>query len=210
MNYIWINPVVKAMYFYTIENLIEELGSKGYIVVEPPSQVEIVRSKFKNVCIKEDKIVMDTRCPAAIEYIEERIKNINFYIPEIEPILIHSARVLYDLYIKNDKNNRLLITTPCSSLKDMGNFIFKSEGKVEVLFKTWNDICDELNIKKEEKCDKSPIPLGFFRDLNLKVLEVSGKEQVLGAFENTIKNNENIDLVEMLLCEGGCNAGDGV
>lgn len=179
MNYIWINPVVNAMYFYTIENLIEELGNKGYIVVEPPSQVEIVRSKFKNVCIKEDKIVMDTRCPAAIEYIEERIKNINFYIPEIEPILIHSARVLYDLYIKNDKNNRLLITTPCSSLKDMGNFIFKSEGKVEVLFKTWNDICDELNIKKEEKCDKSPIPLGFFRDLNLKVLEVSGKEQVL-------------------------------
>lgn len=210
MNYIWINPVVKAMYFYKLEKLIKELEDKGYKVVEPPSQVELVKNKFKNSCMKEEKVVLDTRCPAAIEYIEEKVKNRGFFIPKIEPILIHSARALYDIYIKNNKDNTLFITTPCSSLKDMGNSIFKEEKKSRSIFKTWNDICRELDIQKEEKCSRSPIPLGFFRDLNLKVLEVSGQQEVLEAVTNAVENNEDIDLVEILLCEGGCNKGDGV
>lgn len=210
MNYIWINPVVKAMYFDKLEDLVRELENKGYKVVEPPSQVEIVKDKFKHTCIKEGKVVLDTRCPAAIEYIKGNLKNDDFYIPNIEPILIHSARVLYNIYIRDKKENTLIITTPCSSLKNMGNYIFKEEKKCGVVFKTWNDICKKLNIEKEDKCSVSPIPLGFFRNLNLKVLEVSGQQKVLKAVKNAVDSNEETDLVEILLCEGGCNAGDGV
>ncbi|MBU5485731.1 hypothetical protein KQI86_15530 [Clostridium sp. MSJ-11] len=211
MNYIWINPVVKSMYGIKFENLLQELKRKDYEVVEPPSQIDVVKNKFKTLCSeKEDKIILDTRCPAAIEYIEDKINHSKFCIPKIEPILIHTARSLYDLYIKGDENNRLFITTPCNCLKDMGNNIFKKEGKTGVVFETWNDICENLHIKKEDRCSESPIPLGFFRDLNLDVLELSGEEEILKEVENIEKTKEKVNLIEMLLCEGGCNRGDGV
>ncbi|WP_315119153.1 hypothetical protein [uncultured Clostridium sp.] len=211
INYIWINPVVKSMYGIKFEYLLQELKRKDYEVVEPPSQIEVVKNKFKTLCSeKEDKIILDTRCPAAIEYIENKINHSKFYIPKIEPILIHTARALYDLHIKNDESNRLFITTPCDCLKNMGNRIFEEEGKKRVIFKTWNDICESLHIKNEDRCSESPIPLGFFKDLNLDVLEVSGEEEILRGVENANKTKEKVDLIEMLLCEGGCNRGDGV
>ncbi len=66
-------------------------------------------------------------------------------------------------------------------------------------------MCDKLNIEVASKCNLSPIPLGFFRDISENVLEISGENK----FNESFLKKE-YDVIEMLYCLGGCNNGDGV
>ncbi|MCY6371470.1 hypothetical protein [Clostridium ganghwense] len=210
-NYIWINPVVEQMYKNNLKQLINELNIKGYKVVKGSCQQKKVKNKFMSLCKKIDNhIILDTRCPAAVDYIKQNIELDGIHIPQIEPILIHAARELFDLYIKKDERATLTITTPCESLKELGKNIFKQEGKDRIFFKTWNEMCETFNIEKVEKCLESPIPLGFFKELGQNVLELSGKKEMIEGVTRVINNEVNARLIEMLLCKEGCNNGDGV
>lgn len=210
-NYILINPVAEQMHKNNLKQVINELNFNGYEIVTCSCQQKKVKNKFMNECKKIDnKIILDTRCPEAIDYIKDNIELDELHIPQIEPILMHVSRILYDKHIKNNKGTTLTITTPCEALKKLGKNIFKQEGMDRIFFKTWNEICEMHNITKEKKCLESPIPLGFFRELDIDILEVGEKKQVLGAITKVKSKEINAKLIEMLLCKGGCNNGDGV
>lgn len=203
LNYIWMNPVVEKMYEKDLDCLKDNLNKKGFHVVSAEGQLTKVKDKFKTEIINSKKTVLDTRCPVAIDYAIKDINIDKYNIPNIEPILIHTARYLYDFYIKDTKKDKLIITTPCKALKELGEKIFKDKPGIE--FCTWLEICKKLNIEVASRCSLSPIPLGFFRDISDNVLEISGENKFNESFLN-----EEYDVIEMLYCLGGCNNGDGV
>ncbi|GAA0746959.1 hypothetical protein GCM10008906_35270 [Clostridium oceanicum] len=205
MNYIWINPVVEKMYKKNLDNIKNKLNKNGFKVISASGQIQIVKNKFKNIILTSKNTVLDTRCPTAINHINKN-KNINkniYTVPKIEPILIHTAKYLYDIHIKDSKENNLIITTPCKALKELGTNVFKD--KQGIKFFTWLEICNMFNIQRVSKCKSSPIPLGFFRDISENVLEISGEDKFNESFLQ-----KGYDIIEMLYCSGGCNNGDGI
>ncbi len=86
-------------------------------VVSAGGQLEQVKNKFKTEIMNSKKTVLDTRCPVAVDYANKNIDKDKYNIPKIEPILIHTARYLYEFYIKDIKKDKLIITTPCKSFK---------------------------------------------------------------------------------------------
>ncbi|MDU4599943.1 MAG: hypothetical protein E6Y49_18630, partial [Clostridium sporogenes] len=120
MNYIWMNPVVEKMYKKDLDSLKDNLNKKGFQVVSADGQLEQVKDKFKTEIMNSKKTVLDTRCPVAVDYVINNINKDKYNIPKIEPILIHTARYLYEFYIKDIKKDRLIITTPCKALKELG------------------------------------------------------------------------------------------
>jgi len=203
LNYIWINPVVEKMYKKDLDSLKNNLRKKGFQVVSAGGQLEQVKNKFRDEIMNSKNTVLDTRCPVAVDYANKNIDKDKYNIPKIEPILIHTARYLYEFYIKDIKKDKLIITTPCKALKKLGEDIFKN--KLGIEFYTWLEVCDKLNIEVASKCNLSPIPLGFFRDISENVLEISGENKFNESFLK-----EEYDVIEMLYCLGGCNNGDGV
>lgn len=202
MKYIWINPVVEKMYNNSLENIKKVFKNKGVIVLSCDGKLEETKEMFKKEIDTSNKTILDTRCPLALDYAKKVVLKSKYKIPSIEPILIHTARYLYDTYIE-DTNNEIVITTPCKALKDLGNKLFQNKNRIT--FFTWIDVCHLFNISLVKKCDTSPIPLGFFRDISNNILEISGKNSFK---EDFIK--QEYDVVEMLYCLGGCNNGDGV
>lgn len=199
MKYIWINPVVEKMYGDALKHIFK---NKDINILSCSGQIEKVKDKFKREINNSNKTILDTRCPLALDCAKQVIPKNKYKIPLIEPIVIHTARYLYDTYIKG-KSNEIIITTPCKPLKDMGNKLFKDN--YGITFFTWLEVCKLFNIPSVKKCDVSPVPLGFFRDISKNVLEKSGQDNFRKDFID-----KKYDVVEMLYCLGGCNNGDGV
>lgn len=208
-NYILINPVASVMYKEHIGEIHTKLQNHKFKIVEPRCQQSVVKEKYKKYCDGCDDTVLDNRCPAAIEFIYQKIELDGVVVPKIEPILIHTARDLYKEYLLKNKNASLTITTPCESLKILGKEIFKKEHKSRIYFKTWNEICDMLNIERVAKRTTTPIPMGFFKNLEIPISELSGALEI----EKNLKSEILIKkpkLVEILYCKDGCHNGDGV
>ncbi|MFD3156864.1 hypothetical protein ACFIJ5_08400 [Haloimpatiens sp. FM7330] len=203
MHYIWINPVVEKMYKNDLDNLKNNLTEKGFIIVSTNGQIQKVKNKFKNIILNSEKPVLDTRCPMAVDYVNKNIDTSKYNIPKIEPILIHTARDLYNSHVKDLEKDDLIITTPCKALKQLGKDIFKNKQGIE--FYTWLEFCSIFGIPTASKCNLSPIPLGFFRDISENILEISGENKFNECF-----SQDSYDIIEMLYCSGGCNNGDGV
>lgn len=124
-------------------------------------------------------------------------------MPDIEPILIHCAR---EISSRRDlKDGKKLITTPCQSLADRGNTL-KLEG---TRFLTWNRLVEELGGRPAgRRLKASPIPPGFFDQLNLETVSITGKETM----EEYVRGGRwrEVGLMELLYCDEGCHNGDGV
>jgi len=158
--------------------------------------------------------VIDMRCPKTKQLLDEMGVTAEFTVPTIEPILIHCAR---EISAREDlQGEEKIITTPCQALADMGNAI----GLPDTSFIPWNRFLKTLSdqsgrdeeILAIRQLKESPIPLGFFEDLELKTVSLTGEEEIREYFQ-TQKSNEmakNIELVEMLFCQCGCHNGDGL
>ena len=124
------------------------------------------------------------------------------------PILLMCARELYVQFVQSDPfGANLTMVTPCQALAESGNRQFGSR----VRFVTWKSFCREQELVcSMNRVAASPIPPGFFRFAEYRVLEGSGPERVRQLLSWSLDRNKQADLVELLYCEGGCHNGDGM
>ena len=204
MTYIFINPVVDSMYIK--KELDELLLRNGYTrVAVKEDWHKIVKEKYNKALKLTGKTILDRRCPLAIDTITEYISDNDTFIPEIDPILIHCGIEIANM--EDLRGHQKIITTPCESLASYGN----SKNLKDTTFISWKEFIKHLNKSEDvkvKKLDSSPIPPGYFNNLDAKISSLSGKENIISYFKN-ILHKEN-DLVEMLYCNNGCNNGDGV
>ena len=204
MTYIFINPVVDSMYIK--KELDELLLRNGYTrVAVKEDWHKIVKEKYNKALKLTGKTILDRRCPLAIDTITEYISDNDTFIPEIDPILIHCGIEIANM--EDLRGHQKIITTPCESLASYGN----SKNLKDTTFISWKEFIKHLNKGEEanvKKLDSSPIPPGYFNNLDAKISSLSGKENIISYFKNNL-HKEN-DLVEMLYCSNGCNNGDGV
>ena len=204
MAYIFINPVVGNM--YKKEELDELLLNNGYSRIEVETDWhKIVKEKYNETLKSTEKILLDQRCPLAIDTISEYISDEDTLIPQIDPILIHCG---IELANREDlKGKKKVITTPCESLATYGN----KKNLEDTTFISWKEFVKKLNSHDKsmvKMLDESPIPPGYFNSLEAKVSSLSGEENIVSYFKNNLHKKD--DLVEMLYCTNGCNNGDGV
>lgn len=202
MKYILINPVVQKMYdSLELTNTLLNIGYTQVFCKE--NWPEIVKNKYKINIEKTSKTTIDARCPLARDLALKADKTGDIIVPEIEPILISSAR---EISQRSDlKGKQKVVVTPCDSLSDMGNSLKMSD----TTFYSWSEFCKIHNINLAYKKDViTPIPLGYFNDLAIKQKSFSGHENIENYF--SCNTREKQDLIELLYCKDGCHNGDGV
>ena len=201
MAYIWINPVTESM--YEPKKLTDFLQKHGYKQVKVTGDwLNVVKEKYRIAVGEAMTAVIDMRCPKTKQLLDEMGVTAEFTVPTIEPILIHCAR---EISAREDlQGEEKIITTPCQALVDMGNAL----GLPDTSFIPWNRFLKTLSdqsgrdeeILAIRQLKESPIPLGFFEDLELKTVSLTGEEEIREYFQ-TQKSNEmakNFDLVEIL------------
>lgn len=207
-KYIWINPVAIKMYGDKLQAIEDGLIRNGYEIVSCDSQMDYVRNQYIEYGITVDETVLDCRCPETIKLLEKNNLLEGYKIPDIEPILVRTSRVLYENHVKNE-DDLLIITTPCSELRDFAQDRLK--GNKGIKFLTWKEFIEDEGMKSLGKIDKSPIPLGFFENYFDKVLELSDEKRILADFKILKEaKGKKYNIIEMLYCDGGCNSGNGL
>ena len=202
MRYIWINPVVDRMYDRSCLHLL--LQKHGYLRVEcRENWGQRVLKEYKRLAESSQVPVADVRCPKVWKLLEERYKGNGILIPAIEPILMHCARVIAGR--EELKGKAKVITTPCEILADIGN-----KAKLpETRFVSWKQFLLELGERLEsEKLESSPIPPGFFQNLQCLVVSITGEDEVCSYLKNGDYGAAR--MIELLWCRDGCHHGDGV
>ena len=207
IKYVFINPVVDRMYNKSqLDNL---LIQNNFIRIGVDKDYHsIVKKKYSDLAYsKNSGVILDKRCPLAVETIKQYISYEKILEHNIHPILIHCAIEIAQR--KDLVDNEKFITTPCKSLADYGNNLKLDK----IFFVPWNEFLNNYlknskNGIESIKLDKSPIPLGYFDDIEVNIKSISGKYDLEYYFKNNLYEKHNI--VEMLYCCGGCNNGDGV
>lgn len=204
MTDIWINPVTAAMYEpKQLNAFLQKHGYRQY--VSTTDWAETVRRKYKVLVDKVSGTVMDMRCPKikALLDIHGMKNDDDIIIPDIHPILIHYAKeASLKAYMEQKE---IVITTPCQPLADMGNDM-KLFG---IRFIAWNRFLMEIGEEPDRKIIKeSPIPPGFFDNLNVKTVSVSGEDEIREYLTHFTSRQDR--LAELLYCPNGCHNGDGI
>lgn len=202
MTYIWINPVTEGMYEPDVLN--KFLRQHGYKRFKTSTDwLTIVKEKYRLAVKEASHTVMDMRCPKIKELLDELDISATVTIPEIAPILIHCGQEGSGREDLLDEEK--IITTPCQALADMGNAL----GLKDTWFVPWNRFLETIGDEPMGKPPKeSPIPPGFFDDLGLKTVSITGEEEIRNYFKKYEPDEEQ--LVEMLFCKEGCHNGDGI
>lgn len=202
MAYIWINPVTESMYEPDVLN--EFLREHGYERFYTSGDwLTIVREKYRLAVKEAGHPVVDVRCPKIKELLDELENTSKITIPEIHPILIHCGQEGSEREDLSDDEK--IITTPCQALADMGNAL----GLKDTCFVPWNQFLKSLGSEPIGTAAKeSPIPPGFFDELGIKTISVTGEEEIRAYFKQGVPND--VQLVELLFCKEGCHNGDGI
>ena len=202
MAFIWINPVADRMYEPEVLN--EFLSRHGYRRFDIATDwLSIVKEKYREAVRESSKPVMDMRCPKAAEILEELGIASRVTLPRIHPILIHCGQEGSER--EDLREETKIITTPCQSLADLGNGL----GLKDTYFIPWNRFLEKVG--SAPPCslpESSPIPPGFFKELNVKTVSLTGEEEIRSYFEKY--KPDEVQLVEMLYCKEGCHNGDGI
>jgi hypothetical protein len=208
-KYIWLNPIVEAMLHETGNVAGRVLEEKGYSIIScisgAPRIHEAYRYYVKNAV---NKPVIDARCPKITALIEKRYPQLEGNIAPIPPILIACTEELYKKYIEPDSEAATLtVIAPCSWLVGKGISVWGAK----VRFHTWREFSCENGLGEYPQLQVSPVPPGFFKGLNLQVLEANGSQSAETLLELAYTGllPQGTSLLELLYCEGGCHRGDG-
>ena len=86
---VWLNPVVKSI--YELAALKKSLQDKGFSVMEcEKDHANSVKNAYKN-SLAQKKLIFDSRCPRAVNFIRANFKEQAALISNLNPILIESA-----------------------------------------------------------------------------------------------------------------------
>ncbi|MDO5045665.1 hypothetical protein [Campylobacter sp.] len=199
---VWLNPVVKSIYGF--KALKELLQDRGFIITEcKQDHVKNVKTAYKNE-LKFKNLILDSRCPRAVNFLRSNFKEHSDQISKLNPILIESA---LELSANLNHDEHLFITTPCEDLAGLGREL----NLAQTTFLTWKDFkeLNEINLSAN-KINLSPIPVGFFENLGVKTISLSSKEKIQEAFSYKFSELKNYQIIELLHCENGCHNGDGL
>lgn len=201
-KFLWINPVASEM--YASPTVRSQLMKNGFELVScVQDHIAYVKGKYRLSIEKSLRCVADMRCPMAVSYIKEQYTDSHLEYPDIEPILIHCAR---ELQKRLEGKGDLYITTPCASLRDLGN----SLELAGVKFYTWNEFAKQQGLLLQKRTlEASPIPPGFFVEYGTKakVLDSKGK---IDRYFSSMSQTPGEKILELLYCSGGCHNGDGI
>lgn len=208
-RYLWINPVVEAMAGSGYEEVLRQVKACGFIPVTCSTGADRVLRQYREALErKKENILIDSRCPMIVDWIQQHYPELRGCQADILPILLTCAVELYQQYIEAaPQAASLTLATPCSALAHQGN---EKLGRL-AKFVTWKQFCEEqgLDFALIRACG-SPIPPGFFQFADFRIWEANGADGVATMLEKFSKTNETPDLLELLYCEGGCHNGDGV
>lgn len=207
-NYLWINPVAEKMYGEQLASIQTTLENLGYILVGCDPQLGYVRDQYIAHLEEAERTVLDCRCPESIKLLEKHKLTEGFEVPDIEPILVRTSRVLYDKYVKTEEDT-LIITCPCTQLRDFT--AGRLSDKKNVKCYSWKEFAESEGIRSLGAIDSSPIPLGFFAPAVENILELSSEDEILREITKVSQKEEKqYDIIEMLYCKDGCNNGNGI
>ena len=199
---VWLNPVVKSI--YDLATLTKSLQDKGFSVMEcEKDHVNSVKNAYKN-SLAQKKLIFDSRCPRAANFIRANFKEQAALISNLNPILIESA---LELSAKLKDGEWLYVTTPCEDLAELGRRL----NLARTTFLTWKSFREQNAINlKMRSIEQSPIPPGFFANLGVKTLSLDSKEKIENALSYKFSELKNYRIIELLYCENGCHNGDGL
>ncbi|WP_315509115.1 hypothetical protein [Campylobacter showae] len=199
---VWLNPVVKSI--YELAALKKSLQDKGFSVMEcEKDHANSVKNAYKN-SLAQKKLIFDSRCPRAVNFIRANFKEQAALISNLNPILIESA---LELSAKLKDDEWLYVTTPCEDLAELGRGL----NLARTTFLTWKSFREQNAINlKMRSIEQSPIPPGFFTNLGVKTLSLSSKEKIENALSYKFSELKNYQIIELLYCENGCHNGDGL
>jgi len=199
---VWLNPVVKSI--YELAALKKSLQDKGFSVMEcEKDHANSVKNAYKN-SLAQKKLIFDSRCPRAANFIRANFKEQAALISNLNPILIESA---LELSAKLKDGEWLYVTTPCEDLAELGRRL----NLARTTFLTWKSFREQNAINlKMRSIEQSPIPPGFFTNLGVKTLSLGSKEKIQNTFSYKFSELKNYQIIELLYCENGCHNGDGL
>ena len=199
---VWLNPVIKSI--YELAALKKSLQDKGFSVMEcEKDHANSVKNAYKN-SLSQKKLIFDSRCPRAVNFIRANFKEQAALISNLNPILIESAM---ELSSRLKEDEWLYVTTPCEDLAELGREL----NLARTTFLTWKSFKEQNEINLEtKKLEASPVPPGFFSNLGVKTLSLGNKEKIQNALSYKFRELKNYRIIELLYCENGCHNGDGL
>lgn len=205
-HYIWLNPVVMAM--YGEDQLRRAMERLGYVIVFcEQDHITNVKKQYRTAVFANGTCVLDMRCPAAADYVKECYADDasdEIVFPEIEPILIQASRELART-LTSAEDADLTVITPCEALKQQG----MGTGLDHTKFLTWKEFSAEHELKMQRKdLGISPIPPGFFAEYGAEASCLSSRAEIDQFFQKKTYRQKRI--AEMLICNQGCHNGNGV
>jgi iron only hydrogenase large subunit-like protein len=210
-KFVWLNPIVEKMVAADRDRVAHILGKKGYTVVSCESGAKKIREAYHRYIQRGVTLpAIDARCPKVVALIKEKYPTLCSYIAPIPPILVACAEDLFSKYIEaNSERATLTIVAPCIALVRYGESVFGND----IRFVTWKQFEREIDfVKQYPKLDASPVPPGFFKNLENQVAEANGSEAIEKLLV-TVSSGElspSVNLLELLHCDGGCHNGDGL
>lgn len=203
-----LNPVIqRILNEQDYQSLLDRIKNRcGHLVADSTPGITEVKKLYQKWLARSDKFpVIDSRCPAIIKMIKNEFPGLIELLAPIDPILITGAKMRLEEF-KNEADI-LSIVSPCRS------FIvdFELDNKLKfakTLIVPWRMFKVSVDFfAPQKKIENSPVPLGFFDNLGVKVYSASGKENCKKLLKNYPTDAE---LLELLWCEGGCHNGDGL
>ena len=189
---VWLNPVVKSI--YELAALKKSLQDKGFSVMEcEKDHANSVKNAYKN-SLAQKKLIFDSRCPRAANFIRANFKEQAALISNLNPILIESA---LELSAKLKDGEWLYVTTPCEDLAELGRRL----NLARTTFLTWKSFREQNAINlKMRSIEQSPIPPGFFTNLGVKTLSLGSKEKIQNTLSYKFSELKNYQIIELLYC----------
>ena len=200
MASIFINPVTASMVSrQTLEDRLAHCGHRRVFCENDWGAA--VRRQYGELLKNADRTVADTRCPVAVSLAKSLPGGQQLLYAPIRPILLSCAA---ELSARKDlAGEDIIVTTPCRALVEMGEML----GLSRVRFVTAKSLLADIGCVPVKRLEASPIPLGYFRELGVKTVSVTGRDAIVNALEHLPGDAR---LLEMLYCAGGCHNGDGI
>lgn len=193
-----LNPLIHGILETQDYNaLMENLHTKGFIVADAaPGKVKVKEEYRRCVANANNFPVIDSRCPYVADMVRREFNPLEHLLAPIDPILITGAKMRKEEF----DADLTYVVSPCEG--------FERYNEDFMLIHTWRQFRTDINFRYARRAlESTPVPIGFFNDLDVKLISASGEaacRRLLSDYPSDAK------LLELLHCEGGCHKGDGL